>query len=148
MGGASATGNMGTFVGKNPLAERIGFASGVQGFLEAVSLRLSQRLGEERGGVLWPHVRIEVNNAMHLVAPGATFVVALEDTEVPIKDEDIALLLRETVRVSVHPPEFQSLVFRTGRITVELQQQIAGFVEALLEVCLIMILYVVWLRSM
>ena len=136
----AAEGNVGTFVSKNPLAERIGSSSAMQGFLEAIAVRYFQRVEASGLDVAWPHMRFETNNAMTMIANGLAFVVALEDTEVPIKEENISLMARHDVQISVHPPEFQNLVFRTGARSMELQQQVSGLIEALLEVCLFMVL--------
>ena len=38
------------------------------------------------------------------------------------------------VRVSVHPPDFEKLVFRVGTMSTQVQQQITAFLEALSEV--------------
>ena len=69
--------------------------------------------------------------------PGIDGIVALGDTEIPLRVDSMTLQPEHVVRISVHPPEFQTLVFRTGGLTVELQQQITSFVDALLDVCLL-----------
>ena len=82
---------VGTFICKSPLAERIGAASAMQGCLEAVAVRFSQRFPqnvESWGPHAWPHVRFEVNNAMTLVASGLAFVVALEDSGLAALTDD------------------------------------------------------------
>jgi hypothetical protein len=80
-----------------------------------------------------------VNDALHLKTCVGDFVKALAATECAFTNEVLAAMASGGgVQVSVHPPCFDRLVFRTGDMDVRIQQHLSSFLEAFLEVCLVM----------
>jgi hypothetical protein len=122
----------GCFYSPNPLPNQVLAGSAFQALLEAVALILGSNSMREWHGSR-PYVRLDVNNAVHLVLTVATFAKLLSDTETPLLP-DPGVDMQGTVHVSIHPPEFHLLVFRTDAVAAGVQQAVSGYVEAVLEV--------------